>query len=405
MAIAAQGKLVSLRTKSLVLVPGAVIAAALIATGSAVGVRASASQTPANNSELSGSALPVGAPSGNTHMISPVPRTVGSITPGDAARGVATDAPVTVTFSAPLGSSTPTPTLNPPVAGNWTRHGADMTFMPTNGWNPYTTETVSVPAAPAASFTQHAPSSPDTTTTTFTVRPASQTRVEQMLAELNYLPFTVPSPNPSTSALDSEATTPSAVRTAPLPGDLAWSWQNVPDSLRALWSPGEAGVMDQGALMAFESDHDLDTDGTTGPDVWNALLAAVAARQVAGHPYTYLVASESLPETLTVYRDGQVVYTSAANTGVPGATTEPGTFPVYERFSSQTMSGTNPDGSKYVDPGVPWIAYFNGGDAVHGYVRSSYGHPQSNGCVELPVDNAAAVWQMDPLGTLVTVTG
>ncbi len=55
------------------------------------------------------------------------------------------------------------------------------------------------------------------------------------------------------------------------------------------------------------------------------------------------------------------------NTGVPGATTQQGTFPIYARFTSTTMSGTNPDGSKYSDPGVPWVNYFNGGDAVHGF--------------------------------------
>ena len=32
--------------------------------------------------------------------------------------------------------------------------------------------------------------------------------------------------------------------------------------------------------------------------------------------------------------------------------------------------------------------YFNGGDAVHGYPRASYGFPQSNGCVELPIETA-----------------
>jgi len=49
------------------------------------------------------------------------------------------------------------------------------------------------------------------------------------------------------------------------------------------------------------------------------------------------------------------------------------------------------------------VAYFNGGDAVHGYPRASYGWPQSNGCVELPISNAQFVWGMDPIGTLVTV--
>jgi hypothetical protein len=49
--------------------------------------------------------------------------------------------------------------------------------------------------------------------------------------------------------------------------------------------------------------------------------------------------------------------------------------------------GHNPDGSYYDDP-VHWINYFNGGDAVHGFVRGCYGWPQSLGCVELPVSTA-----------------
>ena len=49
------------------------------------------------------------------------------------------------------------------------------------------------------------------------------------------------------------------------------------------------------------------------------------------------------------------------------------------------------------------MSYFNGGDALHGYVRASYGFPQSDGCVEMPPANAAVVWPMTPIGTLVTV--
>ena len=60
------------------------------------------------------------------------------------------------------------------------------------------------------------------------------------------------------------------------------------------------------------------------------------------------------------------------------------------------MSGTNPDGSHYVDPGIPWVSYFNGGDALHGFVRGSYGFPQSDGCVEMPVANAADRVPVDP---------
>jgi lipoprotein-anchoring transpeptidase ErfK/SrfK len=77
---------------------------------------------------------------------------------------------------------------------------------------------------------------------------------------------------------------------------------------------------------------------------------------------------------------------------------------VYLRYTSQTMSGTNPDGSHYADPGIPWISYFNGGDALHGFVRSTYGWPQSLGCVEMTYAAAKVIWPFTPLGTLVTVT-
>ena len=104
-----------------------------------------------------------------------------------------------------------------------------------------------------------------------------------------------------------------------------------------------------------------------------------------------------------MWQDGKAIYETPVNTGVAGAWTATGTFPVYERFVTTTMSGTDPDGYQYSVSGVPWVAYFNGGDAVHGYWRDSYGWPQSNGCVELPVPNAQVVWSMDPIGTLVTV--
>jgi lipoprotein-anchoring transpeptidase ErfK/SrfK len=88
---------------------------------------------------------------------------------------------------------------------------------------------------------------------------------------------------------------------------------------------------------------------------------------------------------------------------VAGAETAQGTFPIFSRFTSTTMTGTNPDGSKYSDPGVPWVNYFNGGDAVHGFPRGSYGTPQSDGCVELPIETAHTVYGMLAIGDIVVV--
>ena len=93
------------------------------------------------------------------------------------------------------------------------------------------------------------------------------------------------------------------------------------------------------------------------------------------------------------------------NTGAPGADTTDGTYAVFEHVRYSDMKGTNPDGSTYNDPNVPYASYFNGGDALHGFIRASYGSPQSNGCVEMSYADAALVWPLTPIGTLVTVEG
>ena len=109
------------------------------------------------------------------------------------------------------------------------------------------------------------------------------------------------------------------------------------------------------------------------------------------------------PQLLTLWSAGHTVLTSPGNTGIPSRPTAPGTFQVFEHIASGTMSGVNPDGSHYNDPGIRWISYFNGGDALHAFPRASYGTPQSLGCVELPLASAAKVWPYTPIGTLVTI--
>ena len=42
---------------------------------------------------------------------------------------------------------------------------------------------------------------------------------------------------------------------------------------------------------------------------------------------------------------------------------------------------------------------------MHSYYRPSYGFPQSLGCVELPLNEAAQVWPYLTYRSLVTVTG
>jgi hypothetical protein len=188
------------------------------------------------------------------------------------------------------------------------------------------------------------------------------------------------------------------------PSGFLWRWSTTPTTLKAMWAPGQDTVVLRGAITAFEARVGLPLDGnisaTETADLQNAAADPAAGANPNG--YTYAVASERIPETLTVWHDGVVVDVTLANTGGPGAATAQGTWPVYERLRAQIMTGTDPDGATYADP-VQFVAYFHGSDAVHYIARASYGTPQSLGCVEVPLGPAAFVWPYLSYGTLVTV--
>jgi lipoprotein-anchoring transpeptidase ErfK/SrfK len=303
---------------------------------------------------------------------------------------------ISVQFSTDLAPHSPMPTLSPPVPGQWAVLSPTLVqYEATAPLVPGAQETITVPDGTngvVGSRGQHL-SAPFTTS--FTVAPGSTLRLQQMLAELGYLPLNFTAAAPLTSPTQEGD---------PQVGTFTWRWTNQPASLTSLWTAGSYNVITKGAVMNFESQHNLKTDGLAGPEVWGDLLTAVEAGQGNALPYGYVYVSQNRPESATVYQNGVVAYTTVANTGVAGAATGVGTFPVYARYTVTTMSGTNPDGSKYVDPGIRWVSYFNGGDALHGFPRASYGFPQSDGCVEMPIANAAVVFPLTPLGTLVTVS-
>ena len=375
-----------------------VTAGAFVAANRASGKVGSPRATHAPTTTLPASSPP-SSPGASTTTAPPAPLTVTSVFPADHAGTVAYASTITVSFSAPLAASSPPPSLSPPLTGSWTRSGPQsFTFTPSNPMVPGTLVHVSAAVGPGGILGASGQQLTAPFASSFTVAPGSTLRLQQLLAQLGYLPVQFSQP------LTAEATTAAAVSLAPQAGAFTWRFANTPTQLEALWTAGAANVITQAAVMRFENDQGLATDGVAGPLVWAALLKAVAGREVTSQPYDYLIATETLPETLYVWREGHVIYQSPANTGVAAAATPFGTWPVYLRYTATTMSGTNPNGSYYNDPGVPWVSYFYEGDAVHGFVRSQYGFPQSDGCVELPVANAASVFPLDPLGTLVTVT-
>ena len=228
----------------------------------------------------------------------------------------------------------------------------------------------------------------------------STTRLQQLLAVLGYLPlrFTYSGSSPGHTIAGQEA---AAVK--PPAGTFDWRYPNTPAALRNMWAPGTFGEMTKAAIMAFQNSNGLTADGDPGPLVWKALIDAAVKDQHNTFGYTFVQVSEGSPESQSTWHNGKTVVSGPVNTGIPAAPTAQGVFAVFEHAPSVTMSGTNPDGSHYNDPGVPWVSYFNGGDALHGFLRASYGSAQSLGCVEMPYSEAHDVYQYTPIGTLVDV--
>jgi peptidoglycan hydrolase-like protein with peptidoglycan-binding domain len=330
--------------------------------------------------------------------IRPKPLTIVSTVPADGATNVPSDQLVTVKLSAPVAGATGMPAFDPPVPGSWIRIGpTSLSFVAKAPFIPTTKETLVIPAGPSGPHSADGQVLDAPATVTFTVAQASTERLQQLLAELGYLPLTFSPAAPLSS--------PTLATTAQA-GTFHWRWPGTPVSLSSLWTQGAEDVITKGAVMNFENQSGLAVDGVAGKEVWSTLLADVASGKVNANPYTYVFVSKQLPEALTLFENGSPKLVNIpVNTGAPGADTLDGTYPVFEHVVSSRMVGTNPDGSHYDDPNVPWASFFNGGDALHGFVRASYGFPQSNGCVEMPIADAAQVWPLTPIGTLVTVVG
>jgi L,D-transpeptidase catalytic domain/Bacterial Ig-like domain len=332
------------------------------------------------------------------------PLSIVTTTPAQHQQGVNGAGPVQVQFSTPLADDSPMPTITPDVPGTWERTGhGTVQFTPTEGFRAGTFVQVHVPGGATGVRGQNGGQLAASTIVYFHTGSYSAARLPELLAQLGYLPLTWAPAAGQTSPALGDAGAQLAAAYAPPDGTFTWE-PGYPPGLQSFWDNGSPeGLIMHGAVMAFESDNGLAMDGTAGPEVWKDLLAAADASKLNAHGYTYAVANQHYPETLTVYHDGKVILHTAANTGIPAAPTAVGTAPVYLRYLNQIMKGTNPDGTKYADP-VSYVAYFRAGEAVHYFPRGSYGSLQSLGCVELPLTTAKYIWPYLTYGTLVTVT-
>jgi lipoprotein-anchoring transpeptidase ErfK/SrfK len=124
-------------------------------------------------------------------------------------------------------------------------------------------------------------------------------------------------------------------------------------------------------------------------------------------------------QTLWAYQGETLITSTRVSTGLAPNETETGLFHVRLKYPKQDMTGFQnstgevvsfedaPSGASlsYDVEDVPNVMYFNmDAESLHGtYWHNNFGTPMSHGCVNLPLDFAAYLYDWAPLGTMVWV--
>jgi lipoprotein-anchoring transpeptidase ErfK/SrfK len=119
-------------------------------------------------------------------------------------------------------------------------------------------------------------------------------------------------------------------------------------------------------------------------------------------------------QTLIAYLDGRPVLSAPVTSGRPALPTPVGTFYIHSRSSPYVFTSPWPEGNAYWYPPTPatWAMYFYDNDFLHddpGEPASAFGAGSENGpygshgCVHVPHDAMAFLYQWLPVGATVIV--
>ncbi len=192
----------------------------------------------------------------------------------------------------------------------------------------------------------------------------------------------------------------SAGEVEPLPlGSIAARRHKV--ETKPIEQPQDVPVYDEALFIPPPEATPTDTESGSGMDwsfgpgpqqgAWKEIVVSVSA------------------QSMWAYEAGQLVTSSLVSTGtaeVWETTTPVGHWSVLSKVDVQDMEGTISD-EYYFVADVPYVMYFdNLGNALHGtYWHDNFGTPMSHGCVNLPMDVAAWMYEWAPVGTAVSVIG
>lgn len=145
--------------------------------------------------------------------------------------------------------------------------------------------------------------------------------------------------------------------------------------------------------------------------------AGVDVSRLTGRKRIEVSISEQM---MRVYQGDTLVLETYVSTGLAPNDTEVGNFHVRIKYEEQTMAGftdgtgevvglSGGEGDQTGDPwevsDVPHVMYINyQAEAIHGaYWHDNFGQQMSHGCINLPLETAAFMYDFAPLGTAVTV--
>ncbi len=385
-----------LRLRPWVLLVGAAGVVAVVVVGMLLTTGGSTPKQPGASSGAS--ARGSGSGSGGSGGSRTATFTLRSTNPAAGTQDVAANTAISLQFSAPVSLKQTAPTLAPAIAGKWVQTNATtLTYALNSPLIPSSQEVVTIPGGAHGLRSTAGAVLASSDSVAFDVAAGDTLRLQQLLAQLDYLPvgFSPTGVAPTRADLAEDQA-----------GTFSWRWPGLPTELTSQWTQGTMNEITKAAVEDFETQNSLGVDGIAGPAVWASLINDTINDKPSATPYIYVLVNKVVPQNLTLWNNGVAQYVGIPiNSGAPGADTTDGTYAVFEHVRYSDMKGTNVDGSTYNDPNVPYASYFNGGDALHGFIRASYGTPQSNGCVEMSYADAALVWPLTPIGTLVTVEG
>jgi lipoprotein-anchoring transpeptidase ErfK/SrfK len=104
-------------------------------------------------------------------------------------------------------------------------------------------------------------------------------------------------------------------------------------------------------------------------------------------------------QLLVAYDQQKVVRVTSVSTGKKQTPTPTGFYHIKIKLRYDDMRG-----SDYYLRNVPYVMYFYQGYALHGtYWHTNFGHPASHGCVNLPTEEAAWLYEWASVGTPVVI--